>query len=629
VIPTVLKASKSFRNVVRYVGRDDAEAQAKKRSPLTDADCGVFNMEVDCGTSEDRELIWQLMECDAAQAARYRGNPLYHFDVSWMEGEHPTREQFEQAARHCVEGLGFGQCQTFWAVHRDTDHDHLHVVVCKVVLDESGKPTVIEKPRFDYRELARLAREVEIEQGWEHAPGYYVAVECGNGNTEIMPMKEAAARGLWDENWQAQKTVSLAASRVEAHNLGGDSFQAWISQEPAHALRETVAQPGATWRQVHEILAKFGARIEQKGSGLIVATTLDDGRILAAKASQLGKWASKAALEKALGLYQQLPEIPAAQTQIIYQQAMHAQRMADPLADQAQQNSSPNSDRQARTAARAAAREALARRFEQQQKDAKQARRQEQKVQRDALRNRHQQERTHLKATLAGQRRQLFRNAKNQGRFVTQIELALHARERAIQLEALQIQQVQERKALTQSFPKPAAVWRAWVEQQAQQGDEAAQAAVRGIRYAEQRKKKIQANTLAGEEAEPQRIHTLAKFRAEIDQRNQSIIYRSADGAARFVDTGPRIVLKDRAPANDTLEAALRLAAQRYNNQVSITGTRQFREQAARMATRLGIRVKDDDLKAIVDQEKARIKERSLQQKRKPARHADRHDIGR
>jgi len=624
MIPTVLNATKSFRNVIEYVGRDDAEAKAKKMAPLTDADCGVFNMEADCGTSEDRELIWQLMECDAAQAARYRGRPLYHFDVSWMASEHPIREQFERAARHFVDGLGFGQCQTFWAIHRDTDHDHLHVVVCKVVLDESGKPTVIEKPRFDYRELARLAREVEIAQGWEHAPGYFVAVQAQPSGKQIMTMKEAAARNLWHEDWEQQQQLTRNAGRAQ-FNLGGDSFQAWISEEPARGLRETIAQPGSTWAQAHEILAKFGARIEQKGSGLIVATTLDDGRILAAKASQLGKWASKAALEKALGPYQPSPEIPIAQPQITYQQAMHAQRVTDPLADQEQQNSSRDSDRQTKKAARAAAREALAARFEQQQKDAKQARHQEQKAQRDALRDRHQQERTLLKAALAGQRRQLFRNAKNHGRFVTQIELALHARERAMQLEALQIRQAQDRKALTQSFPKPA-VWRAWVEQQAQQGDEAAQAALRGIRYAEQRKKKIQANTLAGEEAEPQRIHTLAKFRAEIDRRNQSIIYRSADGAARFVDTGPRIVLKDRAPASDTLEAALRLSAQRYNNQVSITGTRQFREQAARMATRLGIRVKDDDLKAVVDHEKARIQERSQQKRNRLARHADRHD---
>jgi len=543
-----------------------------------------------------------------------------------MAGEHPTREQFELAARYFVDGLGFGQCQTFWAIHRDTDHDHLHVVVCKVVLDESGKSTVIEKPRFDYRELARLAREVEIEQGWEHAPGYCVAVELQPGGQQIMTMKEAAARNLWHEDWEQQQQLTRNAGRAQ-FNLGGDSFQAWISEEPANALRETIAQPGTTWAGVHEILAKFGARIEQKGSGLIVATTLDDGRILAAKASQLGKWASKTALEKILGPYQLSPEIPIAQPQITYQKAMYAQRVADSPADLEQQNYSANSDRQAKKVARAAAREALAARFEQQQIDAKQARRQEQKAQRDALRDRHQQERTHLKATLAGQRRQLFRDAKIQRRFVTQIELALHARERAMQLEALQIRQVQDRKALTQSFPKPAAVWRTWVEQQAQQGDEAAQAALRGIHYAEQRKKKMQANTLAGEEAEPQRIYTLAKFKAEIDQRHQSIIYRSADGAARFVDTGARIILKDRAPTGDTLEAALRLAAQRYNNQVSITGTRQFREQAARMATRLVIRVKDEDLKAIVDHEKERIKERSLQQKRnKSARRAGRHE---
>jgi hypothetical protein len=59
-------------------------------------------------------------------------------------------------------------------------------------------------------------------------------------------------------------------------------------------------------------------------SAMIVATTLEDGRILAAKASQLGKWASKAALERILGPYQPPPEIPAAQAQRTYQQAMHA-----------------------------------------------------------------------------------------------------------------------------------------------------------------------------------------------------------------------------------------------------------------------------------------------------------------
>jgi hypothetical protein len=283
--------------------------------------------------------------------------------------------------------------------------------------------------------------------------------------------------------------------------------------------------------------------------------------------------------------------------------------VADPqIADQESPNSSRDSGREAQKAARAAAREALAARFEHQQKDAKKVRQQEQKAQRDALRQQHKEKRTALKVVLAGQRRQLFRAAQRQGRFVTQIELALHARERAMQLESLQIRQAQERKALTQSLPKPATVWRAWIEQQAQQGDAAAQAALRGIRYNEQRKKKVQANTLAGEETEQQRIYTLARFRAEIHRRNQSIIYRSADGAARFVDTGPRILLKDRVPAGDTLEAALRIAAQRYNNQVSSTGTRECREQAARMAARLGIRVRDDDLKTLVDHQKARIK---------------------
>jgi hypothetical protein len=212
MIPTVLKTKKAnsfrlaFKKSVKYVGRDDDEARAKDQLPLTGESCGVFNLDADCDTSEDRELIWQIMGGDAAMATRYKGNPVYHFDVSWMEGEHPTREQLEQAARRFIDGLGFGQCQTFWAVHRDTDNDHLHIVVNKVIVDpEDGTYTVVEKPRFDYRELARIARQVEMQQGWEHAPGYYVVVEPQPGLKKIMTMKEAVGRKLWNEEWQEQK----------------------------------------------------------------------------------------------------------------------------------------------------------------------------------------------------------------------------------------------------------------------------------------------------------------------------------------------------------------------------------------------------------------------------------------
>ncbi|MDR0478971.1 MAG: relaxase/mobilization nuclease domain-containing protein [Burkholderiaceae bacterium] len=608
MIPTVLKSDRTsapsarFRRVVEYVGRDDEEARAKGQKPLTVESCGVFDMDLDCATPEDRETLWQIMSADAAQA-KYKGSPVYHFDVSWMEDEHPTREQLESAARHFIDGLGFGNCQTFWAVHRDTDHDHLHIVVNKVIVQD-GTCIVAEKPRFDYRVLARLAREVEIEQGWEHAPGHYVAIEQAGGK-KIMRMKEAAARGLWDENWQAQK-LSRNALRAE-HNLGGgDSFQAWVCKEPAQALYKTVHQPGATWTQVHATLARYGVAIEAKGSGLVVTTALDDGRVLAAKASQIGKWASKSALQKRFGAYQppaKSAEIPKNSAQQTYQETMRAQRAGEKYP----KKSAQESEKESKKDARAAARKKLAERFEREQNA--HARLQ----QRAALRERHQAERKALKASLAGERRKLFQTAKAQHRRVTPVELALHARQRALQLEKLQKQQRAERLALSRALSK-SVTWRAWLEQQAQHGDAAAQAALRGIRYQEQRKKRQQANAIEDATAQereeqqikeqPIRVLTVERLRVEIGRRQQWVVYKSADGQTQMVDQGHRIVVKNLY--EDTLEAALRVACAKFH-QITITGTSEFREHAARRATRLGISVLDADLQKVVQDEREKV----------------------
>jgi hypothetical protein len=124
----------------------------------------------------------------------------------------------------------------------------------------------------------------------------------------------------------------------------------------------------------HLRLAEWGCLIEPKGSGMVVTMTLSSGRVLAAKASLLGRWASKASLERVLGPYTEpAPDSP--------------------------QHAAPR---------------------------------------------------------------------KSYEQFL--------ARER----------QAAERRALTDALPR-AEVWRRWLERQAAADDEAAQAALRGIRYRERR----------------------------------------------------------------------------------------------------------------------------------------------
>lgn len=100
----------------------------------------------------------------------------------------------------------------------------------------------------------------------------------------------------------------------------------------------------------------------------------------------------------------------------------------------------------------------------------------------------------------------------------------------------------------------------------------------------------------------------MRSLRAEVDAARLVVIYRRVDGTEVFRDSAPRIVMKDKG--NESLEAALRVAAQKYGGRVQMTGSDMFQERAARMATRLGIAVHNADLRGIVIDERRRLDER-------------------
>lgn len=343
------------------------------------------------------------------------------------------------------------------------------------------------------------------------------------------------------------------------------------------------------------MLAEFGCVIQPKGSGLVVTTMLSNRRVLAAKASLLGRWASKASLERTLGPYVPASGSPRrAEERRSYEQFVEREHLA-----QGQPRGSRNdAERLARRAERAEARRQLAERFMREQAQLRARRR----VEREALRRRHEAERRTLAATHRAQRRRL--RELSRPRRDGHLALALWAFTAAREREALQHRQAAERRALTDSLPR-GEVWRRWIERQAAAGDEAARAALRGIQYRERRKQRQEG--IMGDEVSPQRPFTVGSLRAEVDAVRHIIVYRRADGSEVFRDVGVQIVMRDKG--DESLEAALRVAAQKYGGRVRLTGSEPFRTRAAQMATRLGIGVDDAELQGIVREERRRVAE--------------------
>ncbi|OZB44509.1 MAG: hypothetical protein B7X31_14550 [Thiomonas sp. 13-66-29] len=586
--------SRGFGEAVRYIARDNADQLDEPRPEM-----GTLHLDCPLDTPEDRQTAIDILDATAAAARNKTARgPVYHVTLAWQEAEHPERPQIDAACAHVMQTLGFAGHEALWALHRDTDHDHVHLIVNRVHAD--GHTAKV--PRYDWLLLDKAMREIELAQGWRHSPGPYVVVQDQDKPVIAkMSRAERAKRGRLEDG----PRLSNAAKAAEHRNAGAPSFQGWLSGEPAQALRVAVQQPGATWQSLHRAAAGYGVSITPKGSGLVATTTLDDGRVLAAKASQMGRWASKSALENALGPYVP-PRGPMPEPTVAYAAALDGQRASlrgEP------QHVGIDPERQRRRAERAQARTLLAKRFTAEQ----QASRMRRPALRKALTERHRAERQMLTAELRQMRATAIAEHKRDG-MLPQVAISYQAWMAAGRREALQKQQAAERRALTAKIPR-SEVWRTWLDKQAEQGDEAAKAALRGIRYREQRKSKKypQQDGIEGEDLDPLRKLTVAALDAQIDPKRQLVIYRGQDGQEKFTDTGPRIVMHDKAA--DSLEAALRIASQKYGGQVDITGSSEFRERAARQAVRLGIKVANADLQAIVVDEQAR-----MQQQRAPTR---------
>ena len=606
-----------FSPVIRYIFRDDKKLENGDREPIGPVEVGQFNLYADLDSLEDRKIAADLMNHTASKIeknGRFKGNPVYHYSINWMEGEHPTKEQVEQAVAHSLKALGMRECEAVWAIHRDTENDHVHVVVNRVHPENS---IIVGPPRRDFLILDKAMREIEIKQGWKHAPGPWVVVPGRDGKPEVVRMsKDERAR----RKGQERIPKSQQAKRAE-RNTGVPSFQKWLSTEVAPHVREALNRPGTGWEDVHVALARRGCSIEIKGSGMIIRSTLGE-RTLTAKASHMAYWASQSKLEAKLGPFQ--PPRLQVETDPARIYSKFVDDIQSSIHDGPGITGKQDPERMAKRIDRAKARDELKARYKAEQVATKEIRPQK----RRALQDIHAAERKALGEFLtSGKNNFIQQQARNGIR--GKVAHSLWAREKALARGAMQKRHRQERRELTTSIPK-GLVWRGWLEKQAEKGDEAAKAALRGIRYREQRQKAAVQNGIEGEELDPLKPAkpklertdedpcriTLANLTPEVNTRRQIIIYRDEQGQKRFTDEGPRIVVHDKA--DGSLEAALRLAAQKYGGEVKLTGSAEFREEAARMAARLGIVVADEDLKRVHEHEWERIKEERQSQFRQP-----------
>ncbi len=208
------------------------------------------------------DLTAALLEIQNTQEMnkRAKSDKTCHLVLSFPEGERLSFESLNAIEERFCDALGFNGHQRISVVHDDTNNLHVHIAINKIHL----KNYTIHNPYYDYKKVAKLCEQIEQEYGLTQV----------NHETAI-------------------DKVSRVAQEIEART-GVESLLGWIRREVLTEIKGT-----DSWPDLHQVLARYGLEIKERGSGLVLVA--NNG--VAVKASSVDRSLSKGNLTKRLGAF--------------------------------------------------------------------------------------------------------------------------------------------------------------------------------------------------------------------------------------------------------------------------------------------------------------------------------------
>lgn len=142
---------KSFKGCLAYCLNDKIEKQNQEVLMKDRAEVLVFNK---CYGNE-KELVQQFNEVRLLNPKLSK--PVMHITLSLALGEILSKDKLMEMTEHCAKEFGFENNQYVGILHRDTNHQHLHIVANRIGFD---KRTVSDSN--SYKIVADYCRKMEV-----------------------------------------------------------------------------------------------------------------------------------------------------------------------------------------------------------------------------------------------------------------------------------------------------------------------------------------------------------------------------------------------------------------------------------------------------------------------------------
>ncbi|EAQ2882447.1 conjugal transfer protein TraI [Salmonella enterica] len=165
------KATSSPARLVRYmvaaVGDIDPNTWSRTSDYILDTKSNTTKGEkvdsyrvTNCGT-DDPAAAAILIEATQAVNTRSKLDKTYHLVFSFPPGENPPTEVLHEIEDELCAAIGFADHHRVSAVHKDTDHLHVHVAINKV--HPTGYQNI--EPYYDMPKLMEACERLEIKYG--------------------------------------------------------------------------------------------------------------------------------------------------------------------------------------------------------------------------------------------------------------------------------------------------------------------------------------------------------------------------------------------------------------------------------------------------------------------------------
>jgi hypothetical protein len=256
----IAKVSKRTRT-----GRSSFRRLAQYITTERDPDTGITSLRGDVLLSSnllDFDTAAYVMQATAEKNRRC-DDPVCHYELCWLPGEMPTKEQWTVCALYTLRKLGYQDHQYIVVAHDDRAHFHIHIMVNKVHPETYRALT----PFRNWLTLDAAARVLEAKYGWTHTTG---PTRWDEESKQAVPTSRSERNALRT----ARQHPTGAAAQFE-HYHDEESLQSYVQQEVAPSVSKLLTRRNVTWEHLHFLLSKAHLRLEKGKLGGYTVLAID------------------------------------------------------------------------------------------------------------------------------------------------------------------------------------------------------------------------------------------------------------------------------------------------------------------------------------------------------------------